>query len=76
MAVEFSEWKRIAYRGFRAAFSVAVSQILILKPDWSNPEEAIRFVGATFISGFLVAFGMWFRDFFKPQDTISKVLPV
>ena len=76
MAVQFAEWKRIAYRGFRASFSVAVSQVLVLRPDWSDPQEAVKFLVATFVSGFLVAFGMFFRDFFKPQDTVSKVMPI
>ena len=72
----FSEWKKIVYRGVRTAIAAAVAQAWAVKVDWSNPEEGVRTLVASFVAGFLVALGMWVRDFFKPTDMVSKVLPI
>lgn len=59
---KFPEWARILYRGFRAAVGAGLAQAWLLKPDWSNPDEALRTVSVAFVAGFVPAFGMWLRD--------------
>ena len=60
--MKFPEWGRILYRGVRAAVGAGLAQAWLLKPDWSNPEEAGRTVLVAFVAGFVPAFGMWLRD--------------
>ena len=78
MTLAYPEWKRQLWRGFRTAVSVAVAQTALLKVDWSDPSAAIQAVSVAFISGFLVAFGMFVRDFLggKNQDAFIQKLPI
>jgi len=73
---EYPEWKRIIYRGFRTSFASAVAQTVAIKVDWTKPEEAIRTLIVSFFAGFLVAVGMYVRDWFKPDSIVSKVTPI
>lgn len=62
MSMMYPEWKRIVWRGFRAAVASGVGAVVVLKVDWSDPEVAVRLVAGAFLSGFLVSAGMWVRD--------------
>jgi len=79
---EFPEWAKILYRGVRAAVGAGLAQAFLLKPDWSNPEEAMRTLSVAFVAGFLPAFGMWLRDridewFGLDEKSLpAKVMPI
>lgn len=73
---EFPEWARILYRGIRTAFTAALTQTLVLKVDWTNPQEAFKTMGVSLLSGFIVALGMWLRDLMGDKSTVSKVMPL
>jgi len=62
---KYPEWKRQLWRGFRTAVSVAVAQTALLKLDWTNPGAAVQALSVSFVSGFLVALGMFVRDQFS-----------
>lgn len=78
---QFPEWAKILYRGVRAAIGAGMAQAWLLKPDWSNPEEAFRTVAVAFVAGFLPAFGMWLRDQidkwfdWKPDSLPQRLMP-
>lgn len=78
---QFPEWAKILYRGVRAAVGAGMAQAWLLRPDWSNPEEAFKTVAVAFVAGFLPAFGMWLRDrldqwfSWKPDGIVQKVMP-
>ena len=83
MAVkEFPEWARILYRGIRAAIAAGIAQIILLKPDWSKPEESLRTLAVAFVTGFIPAFGMWLRDFLDEKfgkdekSVVARVMPI
>lgn len=79
---QFPEWAKILYRGVRTAVGAGLAQAWLLKPDWSNPEEALKTVGAAFAAGFIVSFGMWLRGFldekfgFDAKSLVAKIMPV
>lgn len=73
---EFPEWGRILYRGVRGAVVTAMTQTLVLKVDWSNPQEAVKAFGVSFLSGFMVALGMWVRDLMGETNIVSKTMPI
>lgn len=79
---EFPEWAKILYRGVRSAVAAGLAQAWLLKPDWGNPEEALRTVAVAFVAGFIPAFGMWLRDWLDEQfdidekSLVAKVMPV
>lgn len=72
----YPEWKRQLWRGFRTAVSVAVAQTALLKPDWSDPSSAVKALSVSFVSGFLVAIGMFLRDVAKDQNAFMQKLPI
>lgn len=76
--MKYPEWKRQLWRGFRTAVSVAVAQTALLKLDWSDPEAAIEALSISFVSGFLVALGMFVRDVLgsKQGTTLFDKMPV
>lgn len=59
---KFPEWAIIVYRGVRAAVGAGIAQALILQPDWSNKDIAIRTIAVAFIAGFSVCLGKYLRD--------------
>ena len=79
---EFPEWARILYRGVRGAIGAGIAQTLLLQPDWSQPEEAIRTLAVAFLAGFLPAFGMWVRDWLDEnlgqdeKSVIARTMPI
>lgn len=79
---QFPEWVRIVYRGFRSAVGAGIAQIILLRPDWSVPEEAARTLAVAFLAGFIPAFGMWLRDFLDKtfdqdeKSLIQKTMPI
>jgi len=79
---QFPEIYRIFYRGIRAAIGAGLAQAILLRPDWSKPEEAGKTLLVAFVAGFLPAFGMWLRDWldnkmgFDEKSLIAKVMPV
>jgi len=76
--MKYPEWKRQLWRGLRTAVSVAVAQTALLKPDWTDPGVAVKALATSFVSGFLVALGMWVRDRFagKDQTALIQKLPI
>jgi len=74
----YPEWKRQLWRGFRTAVSVAVAQTALLKVDWQDPAAAVQALGVSFVSGFLVALGMYLRDLLagKDQSALIQKLPI
>lgn len=73
---KFPEWGRILYRGIRGAVGAGIAQVLILRPDWVIPEEALRTLIIAFLAGFIPAFGMYVRDLldkYFDQDEKSLV---
>jgi hypothetical protein len=74
--MKFPEWAIIVYRGVRAAVGAGIAQALILQPDWSNQDEAIRIVCVAFVTGFSVCLGKYLRDFLDKQFGFDeKTLP-
>lgn len=79
---EFPEWAKIFYRGIRSAVGAGIAQTILLKPDWNNPEEALRTLSVAFLAGFIPAFGMWLRDFLDEKfgqdekSVIAKTMPI
>jgi glucose uptake protein GlcU len=73
--IVFPEWARILYRGMRGAMVTAMTQTLVLKVDLSDPQKAFQLIITSFLSGFLVAFGMFIRDQLGEQNIISKTMP-
>lgn len=82
MKKQFPEWAKIAYRGVRAAVGAGISQMILLKPDLSNPEEAFKTLSVAFLAGFIPAFGMFLRDWLDEtfgldeKSTIQKSMPI
>lgn len=81
-AKQFPEWARILYRGVRGAVGAGLAQIVLLQPDWSVPQEALRTLAVAFLAGFIPAFGMYARDFldkYFDQDEkslIQRTMPI
>ena len=79
---EFPEIYKILYRGIRAAVGAGLAQAFLLKPDFGNPEEALKTIGVAFVAGFIPALGKWLRDqldnYFgwDEKSTIAKVMPI
>lgn len=79
---EFPEWVRIFYRGIRAAVGAGIAQAILLRPDWSVPEEALRTLLVAFLAGFIPAFGMWLRDWLDAQfdqdekSLVQRAMPI
>ena len=73
---EFPEWIKVLYRGMRTALVTAMTQTLVLQVDWSKPEEALRAMGVSLLSGFLVSLGMYFRDLLGEKNVVSKIMPL
>ena len=61
-AKPFPEWVKTLYRGVRAAVSAGLAQAFLLKPNWSDPDEALRTVAVAFVAGFLPALGKVLRE--------------
>ena len=74
--VVFPEWARIVYRGVRGAAIAALTQTLVLQVNWTNPQQALKTLGVSFLSGFLAALGMWLRDNMGETSLVSKVMPI
>lgn len=80
--MNFPEWTRILYRGIRAAVAAGLAQAWLLRPDWNDPEEAMRTVAVAFVTGFLPAFGMWLRDKldewfgWNEKSVVAKTMPI
>jgi len=74
--IVFPGWAKILYRGVRYAVVSSLSATFILKVDWTKPEEAMRTLIASFVGGFVIAFGMWLRDRLGETNIISKVMPI
>lgn len=74
--VVFPEWAKILYRGVRGALITALTQTLVLKVDWTQPDQALKAMGVSLLSGFIVALGMWIRDLLGETNVISKVMPI
>lgn len=70
----------VIYRLLRGAAAAAITQAVVLQPDWSKPEEAIRTLVVSFIVGFLLALGKGIRDIWGNSDEskglINRALPV
>ena len=79
---EFPEWAKTLYRGVRAAFAAGIAHAWILQPDWSNLEESLKVVGTAFLTGFIVSFGKWIREFldekfgFDEKSVPAKFMPI
>ncbi|MDQ3098902.1 MAG: hypothetical protein M3Q44_04090 [bacterium] len=71
-------WKKVLWRLVRTALATAIAGTFALKPDWSEPEQAISILTMTFLSGFIVAIGMGIRDIASSEDKSSlwQKLPV
>ena len=59
---KFPEWAIIVYRGVRAAVAAGIASALIMQPDWSKQDEAVRILCVAFASGFIVSLGKYLRD--------------
>jgi len=74
--MKFPEWAIIVYRGVRAAVGAGIAQALILQPDWSKQDEAIRILCVAFVTGFSVCLGKYLRDILDKQFGYDeKTLP-
>lgn len=79
---EFPEWARIAYRGVRAAVGAGIAQVIVLRPDLTNPQEAAKVIALAFLAGFLPALGMWARDMldthfgYDEKSLVQRVMPL
>ena len=79
---EFPEWAIALYRGVRAAVGAGLAQIIILQPDWANPEDAVRTLAVAFLAGFMPAFGKFVRDWldtkfgYNEKSLIARVMPI
>lgn len=79
---KFPEWAIILYRGVRAAVGAGIAQTVILQPDWSNKEVAIRTICVAFLAGFSVCLGKYLRDQldivfgYDEKSTVAKVMPI
>lgn len=74
----YSYWKVLAYRVIRGAFATALTQTLLLQPDWTKPDEALKVLVVSLVSGFLLALGKAIRDEFgdKTYNKIDKLMPL
>lgn len=82
----FPEWAKILYRGIRAGISSGVAAIIALNFGLGDIIEAPQKIGiaalVAFGSGFLVAFGKWFRDFldekfgYDEKSLVARAMPV
>ena len=70
--MKFPEWAIIVYRSVRAAVGAGIAQALILQPDWSKQDEAIRLICVSFLTGFIVALGKYLRDFLDEQFGLDE----
>lgn len=79
---EFPSWAINLYRGARTAVGAGLAQALILQPDWSDQNQALRTLGVAFLAGFLTAFGKFLRDWLDEKfgidnkSTIAKTMPI
>lgn len=73
---ELPEWMRVAYRGVRTSVATAITQTLLLQPDWTDPKEGLKTIAVSFASGFLVALAMWIRDQLGEKHVVSKSMPI
>lgn len=60
--IVFPEWAIILYRGARTAVGAGIAQALILQPDWSDQNQALKTLAVAFGAGFIASFGKWLRD--------------
>ena len=74
----YSYWKVLLYRVVRGAFATALTQTLLLNPDWAKPEEAIKVLAVSLVSGFLLALGKAVRDEFGDEkyNKVDKLMPL
>ena len=79
---QFPEIYKVFYRGIRAAVGAGLAQTILLRPDWSKPEDAGKTLLVAFVAGFIPAFGMWLRDWldsemgFDEKSIIAKAMPI
>ena len=72
--MNFELFRSALWRFIRVAVGVAIAETVIIKPDWTNPELAVRSLVVAFVSGFLVALGKVLRDGFGNEDKSEGLL--
>lgn len=63
----------------RGAFITASMQALVLQPDWSKPDQALKVLGVAFLSGFVFALGKGIREEWgndNPEKGLINKLPI
>ena len=69
----YPAWKKVVWRLFRGSVSAALADVFLLRPDLSDPEEAVKLVIASFAVGFILAFGKTLREIFWECEWIRKI---
>ena len=84
MKKEFPEWAKTLYRGVRAGVAAGISSVIALKLVVNQDlftKETLIVVLIAFGSGFIVAFGKWFRAWldekfgFDEKSLPAKLMP-
>lgn len=68
----YPESLKAIWRAIRAGLAVAFAQIVVLRPDFSNPEEAVRTLSVSFVSGFVTGLFKYLRD----KEIVPERLPL
>jgi hypothetical protein len=69
---EYPEWAKTVYRGVRAGISAGIVAVMALRIDLAKPDEALKVVVMAFGTGFIVAFGKWFRELLDEKFGIDS----
>ena len=79
---KFPQWAIILYRGVRTAVGAGIAQALILQPDWTKQDEAIKTICVSFLAGFSVCLGKYIRDQidelfgYDEKSVPAKLMPI
>lgn len=70
--IVYNEFIAAIYRTVRVFIATGVAQAVLIRPNWSNPEETMRVISVAFVSGFIAAVFKYLRD----KKVISAKLPI
>lgn len=74
--IDYAYWKVLGWRFVRTALAAAITQALLEQPDLTDPFEAAKSVGVTFVTAFIVTIAKLLRDHFSEGDVTSPVQKV